>query len=175
MKLFVITFFSLFFCYLCYGQKELQYAKGRDAISNEEYNLALYYFNQAIKEDDKYVDAFLGKGLAQYNLGNWRNALETYKYVLKINPDNAHAYFGIASIYNTWQEDHYKAIEYYDKAYNMSIRDGDKDYAGSCKFMTAVIKWKIGDKTAALKDYKTAAELGNPAAIGFLEIYYNQR
>src|SRR5262249_31194620 len=52
------------------------------------YEGALNIYEQAAKQDPKYVVAFIGKGKALFELKNYREALEAYKEVVELDPRN---------------------------------------------------------------------------------------
>lgn len=78
--------------------------------------VALKYINVSsnqveIKDENFYIN----KGLSYYNLGNYEEAINVWKEILKINPQSAIAYNNIGSAYNMmkrWDE----AIPYFYKA-----------------------------------------------------------
>jgi tetratricopeptide (TPR) repeat protein len=49
---------------------------------------ALYNFNQAIQCKKDYQEAYYYKGIVQMDLGEYKNAKETFKLLIKINENN---------------------------------------------------------------------------------------
>jgi tetratricopeptide (TPR) repeat protein len=82
--------------------------------------VALKYINVSsnqveIKDENFYIN----KGLSYYNLGNYEEAINVWKEILKINPQSAIAYNNIGSAYNMmkkWDE----AIPYFNKALELN-------------------------------------------------------
>jgi len=57
--------------------------KGKDLLSREKDIDALYYLNKASKIQSKY-DTYIYKGLAEFLLNKYENALISYQYALKL-------------------------------------------------------------------------------------------
>jgi len=157
--------FTLFFPLMLLGQtKELKLIKGKDEMAKKNYNLALYYFNLAIQKDSLYIEAYNERGLAKFNIGDYKGAMKDYKFVIKNDPENAPAYFGIASVKNDWLNDKYGAIADYTKVIEIYLKKGDNGHAGWAYFMRASVKKDLGDKKGFMSDMKKAAKLGNQFA-----------
>lgn len=146
-------------------------AKGIDESNNKNYNVGLYYFNQALKIDSTNLEIYLERGHTYFLMGNFKQALANINFVIKKEPKNPKAFFELGSIY--YDEDKYKAIEYYSKVIEYSILRGDKRYAGAGYFMRSGLKKSIGDTDGSYNDLKTGAEYGDPACKACLEIYNN--
>src|SRR5436190_19085172 len=52
---------------------------------------ALQSFQEALKYDPEYADAYLGLGQAYLDLGNFRESVEAFEKVIKLNPKSADA------------------------------------------------------------------------------------
>lgn len=66
----------------------------------EDNQAALDYFNQALEVNPKYLDAFYNKGRVLEQMGDYAQAMEIYKEVLKIQPDYKLAINAINRIQN---------------------------------------------------------------------------
>jgi len=53
---------------------------------------ALQSFQEALKYDPEYADAYLGLGQAYLDLGNFRESIEAFEKVIKLNPKSADAH-----------------------------------------------------------------------------------
>jgi tetratricopeptide (TPR) repeat protein len=53
----------------------------------------LDYYDEAIKIDPNYVNAWYSKGVALYNLGKYNEALECYDRDIRIDPNDAGAWY----------------------------------------------------------------------------------
>ncbi|MFZ0511733.1 MAG: tetratricopeptide repeat protein [Candidatus Nitrosopolaris sp.] len=66
--------------------------KGNEYLSRRDYSMALDYYDQAIKIDPKYADAWINKGLAIHNLRKYNEAIESYDKAIEIDPKYADAW-----------------------------------------------------------------------------------
>ncbi|RLD83156.1 MAG: hypothetical protein DRJ10_04045 [Bacteroidetes bacterium] len=174
MRKFVLFYLISFSTIICFSQNmELDLSKGKDLSNKKEYNSALYYFNSVIEKDSNYLEAYIERAHAYNMLGDYNKALQDYNYVLTKEPDCSTCYFGIATIYDTWFDDKYRAIENYTKVIDLSIKNKDYDYAGTGYFMRAALKQKLGDKKGYLNDLKKGAELNNDICKTLLEFEKN--
>lgn len=165
MKYSFIIFLLLFSLSLFSQEKELNLNKGKDEMAKKNYNLAIYYFDLAIIEDSLFIEAYQKRGLAKYNIGDYTGALNDYKYVLSKDPENANAYFGIASVKSTWKNDKYGAISDYTNSIEISLKKQDKEFAAVGYFLRGILKKELGDEKGYKDDMKKSAELGNESAI----------
>ena len=169
------VFFTLIIMHLYFlsfsQETQLNLGIGKDASSKKEYNTALYYFNLVLNEDSSCIEAYMARAHALHMLGNYRKAIDDYNYVLSVEPKNARAYFGLASINDTWLENKYRAIEYYTKSIEISLENNDKFYAGSGYLMRAKLKGDLGDEKGHLEDLKKGADLNHPFCKDLLELY----
>lgn len=77
-------------------------------VRQERFADALPYYDAALAQDDKLVEAYLGAGRAAYELDNYNRALEYFSEAVTIAPGNAEAYAG--------QGKSYYALGWYDEA-----------------------------------------------------------
>ena len=70
----------------------------------EDNEAALDYFNQALAVNPKYLDAFYNKGLVLEHMGDYAQAEEIYKAVLKTQPDYRLAIDALNRIQNQAEE-----------------------------------------------------------------------
>ena len=58
-----------------------------DYVYLEDNEAALNYFNQALDINPKYLDAFYNKGRVIEQMGDYAQAMEIYKEVLRLQPE----------------------------------------------------------------------------------------
>lgn len=155
----------------CQKDVKLTISKGKDALVKEDYNQALVYFDEAIELDSSFLDAYLGKAQAQYNLGFYQKSLENYNFLLSKGFNEAQCFFGLGSVNDIGFDDKSKAMQCYTKAIEISLKNNDYEYAGTCYFMRSDIKLKLGDKLGELNDLKSGATLNNFICKKILELY----
>ena len=94
---------------------ESSYLLGRDFIRIENYETAISHFEDAIKKNPEYADAYLALGYCKGELGHHEEEIEAYKQAIRIRPNYTEAYFNIGVAYmkvGRYQE----AIESYKQA-----------------------------------------------------------
>lgn len=66
--------------------------KGEAALSKKDYAGAVKEFNDAITLNGEFAQAYLGRGIAQYNLGKLDDAMTDINIVIVFNPTSAEAF-----------------------------------------------------------------------------------
>ena len=66
--------------------------KGNEYLGKHVYSMALDYYDQAVKIDPNYADAWNNKGIALHNLRRYKEDIECYDMAIKINPNYADAW-----------------------------------------------------------------------------------
>ena len=100
------------------------FRKGVQAYVQKEYNLAIFYWTQAILLRPNYLIAYNNRGVAFYTQNKFGEALKDYNKALKLNPDFANAYFNRGNVYRK-QKYYEKAIQDYSKAIELNPEDID--------------------------------------------------
>jgi tetratricopeptide (TPR) repeat protein len=117
-----------------------------------EYGKAVEHYDEAIKLDPKYGDAFLMRGFAWFQQGEMDKAFRDYNEALKLNPKNKRAFFwrGIA-----WFQkgDYDKAVKDYDDAIKL-----DPAYWLALSHRGCAWLWK-GEYDKAVKDCDEAIRI----------------
>jgi tetratricopeptide (TPR) repeat protein len=118
-----------------------------------DYEAALLHCNTAIALDNKLINAYNNRAIANYNLRNYEEAIVDYTHMLKLDPFAAVAYNNRGLVYDSIDE-HKKAIADYDLALKI-----DPNYA-QCYVNRGVAYANLNDYINASKDAKKACELG---------------
>ena len=92
-------------------------------LKRKEFKEADIAFKQAKKLDKKLVEAYVGLGLSyaeaptrgMQSYYNFRRAVAEAKRATKLDPDYGPAYRLLGQVYERFQEDHKKAMQYYQK------------------------------------------------------------
>lgn len=145
-----------------FGQsaKEL-IGKGLEEGKKENFQVALEYFDQAVKTENTNYKAWFYRGLTQYFLDNDLKALQDFDTCIFLAPDFAEAYVRRGNVL--------KAFTLYEEAYNdysAAIRI-DSSMAGY--YNRARLYEIFGKPDLACSDYETASELGHERAAEKLE------
>ena len=132
----------------------------------ERYDAAIESYDQAIKINPGYADAYLNKGSALQKKGQLDKAIESFNTALSINSDNSTAYFNMGNAL-TEKDELDAAVESYKKALEIK-----PDYAEAYFNMgNALIEKGELDAAldAAVESYKKALEIKPDYA----EAYFN--
>jgi len=114
---------------------------------------AIAYLSKAIRLDSKYAKAYINRGIAWYNKGNYDRAISDYNKAIELNPRFAEAYInrGVAW-YNKGNYD--RAVSDYNKAIELK-----PTYA--LAYNNRGFAWKRkGNYDRSCHDYQKACELG---------------
>lgn len=112
----------------------------------KKYNLALKNYEKALELDDKYKEAYGGRGDLYLEIEEYEKALENYKKVLKIDSGMTEVYNNIGVIYFN-QKQYSNALE----EFNKSIEFGNKISYLNRGYLYIT----QNDTIKALKDFKT--------------------
>jgi tetratricopeptide (TPR) repeat protein len=133
------------------------FKKGDYYYRNFDYNLAVEYFDKAIKLDPGNINALLERGFSRNILKDYAGATSDFTEVIKLNPDHRWAYISRGSSRNK-TGDYVLAIEDFNKALELDPTDQEAyNNRGFSKKMS-------GDKEGACADWNKSKKLGNEEA-----------
>src|SRR3990170_3120283 len=75
------------------------YSTGLTFLWAEDYEKALPYFEDAVKKNPDYAEAYFYIGYCNGNLGRHLEAIEAYKEAIRINPEDAEAHYNLGRAY----------------------------------------------------------------------------
>jgi Flp pilus assembly protein TadD len=133
--------------------EEKLYALGLDLYRKGEYNQSIYYFEEAIKLDPNYADAWYKKGNDLSNLGRYYDALQAYNKTIELNPQNTFAWIDKGIILKLMNK-HGESFQAYDKAVELNPQNEflwvskGEDLAAQGKYDEAILAY---DKAIELK------------------------
>lgn len=198
MKKCVLTIvMSLFICVNCFAQydKDVFMWRGRQTLSEGKYAQSIENFNVLTALDTTDYWSFFFRGIAKYNLGDFRGAQKDFKQAIHINPVFTNGYHYLAITESRFGE-YDEAISKLNKA--IDLRPGQTDlyfsrgvtYFLAQRFKEAVSDFNfyikkepkdnaaymnrgasllfLADTTAALKDYNQAIRLNRFDPEGFI-------
>ncbi len=90
-------------------------SEGNKALFKKDYATALKHYNDALKLDPSYVEAYNNIGAIYYYLKDFENAVENWKIVLLFKPDDISMYMNIALAYQGPLKNYKESIYYFEK------------------------------------------------------------
>jgi len=81
------------------------FEEGEQALNEQKYKMALAHFNECLRLDPYYLDAYYSRAIAKEHLGDAKSALTDYNIFLTSKPENAEALFSRAVI--RYQQDQF--------------------------------------------------------------------
>jgi len=109
--------------------------KASEYGNNQDFTNAKKYYLKALKEDDKYVEAYDNLGLVYRRLGEYDKAIDNYTKSIKIYPNGMMAHQNLAAVYGIKKE--YKnAIKEYEEILRISPNDPEGYFGIANSYMT---------------------------------------
>jgi tetratricopeptide (TPR) repeat protein len=126
--------------------------RGNNRIDKKDFKGAIEDYNQALKLNPEYPDAYYGRGATKSYLGDYKAAIADYNQALKLKPEYPDAYLERGKAKH-WLKDYKGAIADYNQALQLKPEYPDAYVGrGSAK------SW-LDDYKGAIADYRKAAEL----------------
>jgi tetratricopeptide (TPR) repeat protein len=96
----LLSVFLTFFCTALSAQSQAdqQYQKAVKAIQTQSWNIALDALELCLKQDSKYIQAWISKGVVHMQLKEYDTALEMFGKALGLQPGNAIALYNRALV-----------------------------------------------------------------------------
>lgn len=128
------------------------YQKGIESYNCEDYQSAIQNYNQAIRINAVYAEAYLGRGKAYYQLRDDRKALNDYNEAIQQNSEQIETFFWRGLIH--YQSQNYdEAIEDFTQIIKQYPHKGEAYYFRGSAYKN-LCETKLG-----IQDFKKAAEL----------------
>jgi tetratricopeptide (TPR) repeat protein len=80
------------------SESDRAFERGLQHLRTRSFETAIAQFNQAIRLDPNFKEAYSGRGFAQLQSGQLAQAIESYNRILQIDPNAAIAYSGLALV-----------------------------------------------------------------------------
>jgi len=145
------------------GSPAFYYSQGTLADNKQQWDQAIADYTQAIKLDDKYVNAYLGLGGDYYEKGDYQSEVKNFLEATKLAPTNPDAFYYLGTAYEDVGEYNnaviaYKAAMAIDPNYKDAIHDlalvylvlGDKNSASALVPILARLDPGWGDELRVL-------------------------
>ena len=107
------------------------YNRGTDLLNARRYREAIPHFDEAIRLNPRYAQAYHNRGVAYRNLGQHQRAIQDYDQAIRLNPRYAEAYNNWGVAYKNIGQ-HQRAIQDYDEAIRINSRLVEPYITGVC-------------------------------------------
>lgn len=127
---------------------------GSIKFESKEYDIALNYFNNAIRLNQKSPIFYYNRGMVKNKLKNYYNAIDDFNKAVELNDTDYNIYFGRGNAkYET--KDLFGAID----DYNNVIELNDKFY--EAYYNRGMVKSELEDYYGSIEDYKKIIGINN--------------
>jgi len=110
--------------------------------------------DKAIRLNPNDANAYLKRGLAYYNLGQYQRAIEDYNEAIRLKPD-AETYFNRGFFYCWFLNQHQRSIEDFNEAIRLNPNHAGAYSSRGCAY------GQLGNNELRCQDLKKACELGS--------------
>jgi len=131
----------------------------------EIYSEAVKHYQEAIKLNPDFTDAFINLGVAYYQLGKYSKAIDAYEKALRLNPHSPSLYNKLGSVYII-NGNYMKALDNFKKATDIEPKNPVSHYN------LGIAYYLNGDRNAAFKEYAILKELDMDRAKNLLDLIY---
>ena len=147
-----------------------EYNLGLVISVEKRYAEAVDLFNRALRDDASLTGAYLFRGIAYYNLGDFQAALSSLKIFAKAQPADPNVHYYLAGCYSALEE-YAEAAREYLKQLSITPRRGDLYYyLGHCYLAMAHQNVRILVTSPLGKYYQALIWAGQDAQVGKLPI-----
>ncbi|MEK0181955.1 tetratricopeptide repeat protein [Microcoleus anatoxicus] len=128
------------------------FIQGEDKYKKGDYQGAVADYNQALRINPNYAEAYFSRGLARSDLGDKQGAIADYNEALRINPNDVIAYYN-RGVARYKLGDKQGAIADYDQALRIDSNNA------SFYLNRGTARSDLGDKQGAIADYDQALRI----------------
>jgi tetratricopeptide (TPR) repeat protein len=132
---------------------------GLQRLQGKDYKSAIQNFDEVLRMEPHY-EAFHNRGVANYRLDNYNEAIRDYKEALAINPRSVESFLGLGAAYTRMNKMD-SAIE----TYSMALEINPKSVLAYTN--RGFIRMQVLDYKGALQDFDDAIQLNQRNAIAF--------
>lgn len=97
------------------------------AMNKNDYQPSIYHLDRAISLNTQFIDGYLNRAYAFYQIGDYDKSLDDYKKAYELNPQNSIPLTNIGFIYGLIGQND-TAMEYYSKAISINPYDFNAYY-----------------------------------------------
>lgn len=144
LKLYVFFLFTLLYANAVFAQNGLdKYLQGDKARKAKKYDIAVQFFQEAIKLDPKAEKYHYDLGLCYRSMGDLDKASASFLKAVSLKPDYPEAYRTLAKIMEVGKKEYAQAADYYKKAasYDKDLKIKADNIAQAIKLMNFTQKY----------------------------------
>ncbi|MCF8232722.1 MAG: tetratricopeptide repeat protein [Bacteroidales bacterium] len=162
-KTIALTFILVLFLISGYGQINLEYfsRQGQKAVLEQNYTDAIENLNIVIRRKNQPFEEYFLRGIAKYNLGDHRGALNDFSQTLSIHPFYTQALHYRGVTYSVLMEKN-KAIQDFNEALEFD------PYNAKVLMSRGAVYLQMNKLDKALKDLDKAIMIDNDMALAYL-------
>ena len=130
------------------------YKQGLDLQRERRFEEAIVKYDEAIRLDPSYAEAYGNRGSAYYDLGKFDQAIQNQDSAIRLDPQDAIAYYNRANAYGSLNQ-HRRAIQDLDSAIRL-----DSEFAGA--MLNRGLEYantSVGEFQRAIKDFDDVIRL----------------
>jgi tetratricopeptide (TPR) repeat protein len=135
--------------------------KGNEKYKSKDFRGALADYNQAIKLDPNYTEAYINRGTARSDLGDQQGAVADFNQAIKINPNLAEAYYNRGFI-RIELGDQQGAVADFNQAIKL-----DPNFV-EAYINRGLVRHKSGDQQGAVADFNQAIKINPKLAQAYI-------
>ena len=151
-------------------QAQELFSQGVDALNQNNANLALEKFNEALKLDPELPEAYINRGIALRRLEQYVEAVEDFDKALKLAPKSPEAFYNrglsysLSGVYD-------KALADYTRALKLAPKDWQIFYnRGNTYLDMNKVKEALADYNQALKLHPQSPEILHNRGLAYLNL-----
>jgi tetratricopeptide (TPR) repeat protein len=158
----LLTIIGIICSLTAFGQTAQDYfIKGNEEINfnTQNYANAIEYYDEAIKLDSDFVDAYFYRGYSKRQINDLKGAIADYDKAIELKPDFVDVFTFRAQVKSDLKDsigafsDYHKAIKLYDQVIKL------KPDSANAFTDRGFVKWKSNDWKGAIQDFDFAIKL----------------
>ena len=138
---------------------EAAYSRGNTAFDQENYDLAIREYTEAIRLLPNAEGVYLNRGLSYFQKSDWDRAITDFNQTIRLNPNYAGAYYYRGRSFHE-KRDYDRAITDYTQTIRLNANYANAYYwRGSAYITRSIFSHSPSDVNNAEADYNTLARL----------------
>jgi tetratricopeptide (TPR) repeat protein len=128
------------------------YRQGKDLWRERKYGPAIEKFDAALREDPRFLNARIMRGITESDQGNHERAISDFTEAIRLEPDSATAIYGRAGEYRV-QKDYTRSLQDYEHVLLLTPQDPDALYGRGMDYV------ELGNADLAIRDLDRSIQI----------------